>query len=186
MTAKEKPPVGLRPRLTADLERVSEIAEAIQRYADHGEPIPMEWVQELTELVSRHSANVAELDSRTSLNELAEKLREGNHGPVAVYPSNTSDDDSAFVPTSVRYHMRPVYLKGATPDDVAQFTAFLDYVASKPGETHAIDEAIRLRNALKKCVDAMDYSITGFYADGAKITLNEAIREGRKAIGESQ
>ena len=51
VTELEKPPIGLRPKYVLDYERKTEILDAMERYANAGVPIPMEWVTELRELL---------------------------------------------------------------------------------------------------------------------------------------
>lgn len=46
-----KPPLGLMPRAIHDFNRIREIVEAIERYADAEKPIPLEWVGELKDLL---------------------------------------------------------------------------------------------------------------------------------------
>ena len=43
----KKPPLGLVPRFIRDEERAREILEAIGRYNDAGEPVPVNWIWEL-------------------------------------------------------------------------------------------------------------------------------------------
>ena len=50
-----KPPLGITPRWFLDEEREAEIWRAITRYAEAGYPIPMEWYQELDEIIERLS-----------------------------------------------------------------------------------------------------------------------------------
>jgi len=42
----EKPPIGLRPKTIADMERKKEIRDAINRYLKDGKEIPEKWVDE--------------------------------------------------------------------------------------------------------------------------------------------
>lgn len=44
---RKKPPLGLVPRFIRDEERAREILEAIGRYNDAGEPVPVNWIWEL-------------------------------------------------------------------------------------------------------------------------------------------
>ncbi len=46
----QQPPIGLRPKIVVDAERIQEIKEAIVRYALAGKDIPQEWQQELFDL----------------------------------------------------------------------------------------------------------------------------------------
>ena len=48
-----KPPIGITPRWLLDEEREIEIQRAITRYTDAGYPIPIEWYEELNEIVER-------------------------------------------------------------------------------------------------------------------------------------
>lgn len=48
--ASERPPLGLKPKITHDIQRTLEILEAMSRYASAGIPIPLQWVQELADL----------------------------------------------------------------------------------------------------------------------------------------
>ena len=48
-----KPPLGLRPRRVADHARYIEICEAISRYYNAGEQIPVEWIEEYNELAKK-------------------------------------------------------------------------------------------------------------------------------------
>lgn len=50
-----KPPIGITPRWLLDEEREIEIRRAITRYTDAGYPIPIEWYEELNEIVERLS-----------------------------------------------------------------------------------------------------------------------------------
>ena len=51
----EKPPLGLTPKFVRDMERAKEIYEAVGRYVVAEKPIPLEWVEELNELLSKES-----------------------------------------------------------------------------------------------------------------------------------
>lgn len=51
MAELAKPPLGLTPRAIHDFNRIREIVEAIERYADAEKPIPLEWVDELKDLL---------------------------------------------------------------------------------------------------------------------------------------
>lgn len=55
---KERPPVGLRPKVLADADiinvrraRVNEICEAIIRYNNAKKTVPTEWTDELCDLL---------------------------------------------------------------------------------------------------------------------------------------
>lgn len=52
---REKPPLGLRPRIFWLHERRDEILQAIDRYMDAGKEIPVEWVQEYNDLTKEVS-----------------------------------------------------------------------------------------------------------------------------------
>lgn len=47
-----KPPLGLIPKRIRQQERFLEICEAISRYYNAGEKIPIEWIKEYNELVT--------------------------------------------------------------------------------------------------------------------------------------
>lgn len=55
MVELKKPPLGITPRWLLDEEREAEIWRAITRYTIAGYPIPMEWYQELDEIIGRLS-----------------------------------------------------------------------------------------------------------------------------------
>lgn len=46
-------PLGLTPRYIIDAKRVTEIGEAIRRYAAVGKPIPAEWILEMADIIRR-------------------------------------------------------------------------------------------------------------------------------------
>lgn len=48
----EKPPIGLEPRWAHDGRRKVAILEAMERYAKAKLPIPLEWIEELEDLLS--------------------------------------------------------------------------------------------------------------------------------------
>ena len=48
-----RPPLGLVPRCIRDMERVTEILEAIGRYNEAGQPVPKEWLEELAYMLPR-------------------------------------------------------------------------------------------------------------------------------------
>lgn len=61
-TDKIKPPIGLRPKNIADLDRLEEVAAAIHRYREALRPLPIEWVEEynaLSESVHGHAGEPA-------------------------------------------------------------------------------------------------------------------------------
>lgn len=45
------PPLGLRPKYIHDKTRIKEILDAMKRYSEQRFPIPIEWVEELKELI---------------------------------------------------------------------------------------------------------------------------------------
>lgn len=45
------PPLGLTPKLIHNKKRVLEILDAMERYSEQRFPIPIEWVEELKELI---------------------------------------------------------------------------------------------------------------------------------------
>ena len=45
------PPLGLTPKLIHNKKRVLEILDAMERYSYQRFPIPIEWVEELKELI---------------------------------------------------------------------------------------------------------------------------------------
>lgn len=47
----QKPPLGLKPKLVHDEQRLFEVSGAIGRYFIAGLPIPVEWVEEYNQLV---------------------------------------------------------------------------------------------------------------------------------------
>lgn len=57
--AQSKPPLGLRPRIIADRYRAIEIHEAIGRSLAAGsiQRIPVEWAEELLEIIARYQPN---------------------------------------------------------------------------------------------------------------------------------
>ena len=50
-TAVPKPPLGLKPKYIHDKARVKEILDAMERYSYQRFPVPIEWVEELRELI---------------------------------------------------------------------------------------------------------------------------------------
>ena len=49
----EKPPLGLRPEWIVNGDRAKEIMEAIVWYIDSSKPIPIEWVSELQNCLTK-------------------------------------------------------------------------------------------------------------------------------------
>ena len=45
------PPFGLKPKYIHDKTRIREILDAMERYSEQRFPIPIEWVEELRELI---------------------------------------------------------------------------------------------------------------------------------------
>ena len=52
-TAVPKPPLGLKPKYIHDKARVKEILDAMERYSYQRFPVPIEWIQELRELIKQ-------------------------------------------------------------------------------------------------------------------------------------
>ena len=50
---EKKPPLGVMPKYIWDKKRLSELCEAVSRYWEVGEPIPIEWIEEYNELVEK-------------------------------------------------------------------------------------------------------------------------------------
>ena len=50
---EKKPPLGLKPRRIALLQRKTEILETMDRYIEENEPIPIEWLEELNEIMEK-------------------------------------------------------------------------------------------------------------------------------------
>lgn len=46
-----KPPLGLMPKFIHDKKRIIEILDAMERYSYQRFPIPIEWIEELRELI---------------------------------------------------------------------------------------------------------------------------------------
>ena len=53
----EKPPIGIKPRYIHDEERKQEIMDAMVRYSNAFKPIPVEWLDELRDLIDYTGAN---------------------------------------------------------------------------------------------------------------------------------
>lgn len=45
-TGNKRPPLGLKPEFIHNEQRIAEIRDAIQRYLDAGEAIPISWIAE--------------------------------------------------------------------------------------------------------------------------------------------
>lgn len=52
---QKAPPLGVKPRAIAEQERVSDIFQAILRYMTEDCCIPMEWLDELMDILNRHT-----------------------------------------------------------------------------------------------------------------------------------
>ena len=52
METVSKPPLGLKPKFIHDAQRVREILEAMTRYSEANYPIPIEWIEELKQLIT--------------------------------------------------------------------------------------------------------------------------------------
>lgn len=50
-TTVPMPPLGLKPKYIHDKTRIKEILDAMERYSERRFPIPIEWVEELKELI---------------------------------------------------------------------------------------------------------------------------------------
>lgn len=50
-TIVSKPPLGLKPKYIHNKARIKEILDAMERYSYQRFPIPIEWVEELRELI---------------------------------------------------------------------------------------------------------------------------------------
>ena len=50
-TAVLKPPLGLKPKYIHDKARVKDILDAMERYSYQRFPVPIEWIEELRELI---------------------------------------------------------------------------------------------------------------------------------------
>lgn len=55
MPCNTKPPLGVKPRYLHDSLREVNLFQAIKRYLDADIEIPIEWVQEYNELLSRRN-----------------------------------------------------------------------------------------------------------------------------------
>lgn len=50
-----KPPLGLMPKLFWDNERIADITNAVNRYMQEQQEIPIEWIEEYNNLVKKQS-----------------------------------------------------------------------------------------------------------------------------------
>lgn len=50
-TRVQPPPLGLCPRWVVTEHRIQEIKDAINRYINEDKPVPVEWIEELRELL---------------------------------------------------------------------------------------------------------------------------------------
>ena len=53
--AHKKPPLGLMPKKIYDHKRMVDIFDAMKRYSEAEKVIPIEWIDELRELVEKRS-----------------------------------------------------------------------------------------------------------------------------------
>lgn len=53
---KEKPPLGIVPRWMHEGQRLRELRETIVRYMQHGEYLPLEWIEEYNDLIRAERA----------------------------------------------------------------------------------------------------------------------------------
>lgn len=54
-TENLKPPLGLMPKLFWDNERIADITNAVNRYMQEQQEIPIEWIEEYNNLVKKQS-----------------------------------------------------------------------------------------------------------------------------------
>ena len=50
-----KPPFGVKPRAVHDQSRLSDLFHAVLRYMTDGSAIPLEWIDEIAELLARYA-----------------------------------------------------------------------------------------------------------------------------------
>lgn len=50
----EKPPLGVKPRWLHDKARLLDVLAAIARYVEASKPLPLEWVEEMADLMDRY------------------------------------------------------------------------------------------------------------------------------------
>ena len=50
---QDKPPLGLTPKHIIDLQRVEDIRGAVNRYFAHNKAIPIEWIEEYNQIVTK-------------------------------------------------------------------------------------------------------------------------------------
>ena len=53
-TTVPMPPLGLKPKYIHDKTRIKEILDAMERYSEQRFPIPLEWIEELRELITAY------------------------------------------------------------------------------------------------------------------------------------
>lgn len=53
-----KPPLGLMPRFIHDEKRMHEILDACNRFIQASRPVPIEWIEELNELMVKYQDRV--------------------------------------------------------------------------------------------------------------------------------
>ncbi len=62
MSKSKKPPVGLIPEFVFEedrqYDRITQIIDAMQRYADADEDIPSEWIKELSKRVELYRSSI--------------------------------------------------------------------------------------------------------------------------------
>lgn len=56
----QKPPLGLKPRWLHEKQRIEEICDAMERYAQTRIPVPVEWIAELRDLLKISQRGVTE------------------------------------------------------------------------------------------------------------------------------
>lgn len=67
-SSMKKPPIGLIPRWTHDMQRAMDLVNAIDRYADADMPIPKEWIDELKgRITSKSSVPYLQQDALSGL-----------------------------------------------------------------------------------------------------------------------
>lgn len=54
LSRTKKPPIGIEPREIHDNRRLDELVSAIYRYTRVGIKVPIEWIEEYNELVSKY------------------------------------------------------------------------------------------------------------------------------------
>ena len=59
-TENLKPPLGLMPKLFWDNERIADITNAVNRYMQEQQEIPIEWIEEYNNLVKKNKVKAGE------------------------------------------------------------------------------------------------------------------------------